>query len=82
MLAFLMFVGCAGTRFTWDQARQLKTGMTKPQVLAVMGEPYLKTYSAGNEKWIWSHSDFLGDTKAVSILFADDTVTSVPPIPR
>ena len=33
----VLLVGCAGTNFNWDNARQIKQGMNEKEAVALMG---------------------------------------------
>jgi len=76
-----MLAACAGTPINWDQARQVKPGMSTAQTIALMGKPYsIKSTSAG-EVWVWVFVDAGFGTKTYSIEVANDVVTKTPPIP-
>ncbi len=72
---------CAGTDFKWDNARQIKAGMTEADVTAIMGRPYLVQSTSGGVKWVWAQGNALGQSKSVSVVFVDGKVVEPPPIP-
>lgn len=75
--------GCAGSNFSYDNARKVEIGMTEAQLVGLMGQPY-SVASRGNEQmWIWSHANgFSGSSKAVSFKVIDGKVAEVPKIPE
>ncbi|MDF9893477.1 UNVERIFIED_ORG: hypothetical protein OKW25_002624 [Pseudomonas vranovensis] len=74
--------GCAGTNFTYDQARQVKVGMTENQVVELMGPPYSVVSRADGQMWIWSHANGMsGASRVVSFRMVDGKVVEVPTIP-
>lgn len=75
--------GCAGTNFKYDNARQVKVGMTEAEVTQLMGRPYSVISTPNGQTWVWSHANgFTGSSRAVSFKFADGRVTEVPSIPE
>jgi outer membrane protein assembly factor BamE (lipoprotein component of BamABCDE complex) len=74
--------GCAGTRFSFANARQVKVGMTTAEMQDLMGRPYSVTTRGDNEIWIWSQANgFTGSHSAVSFTVKDGVVIGVPRIP-
>ncbi|UVL26835.1 outer membrane protein assembly factor BamE domain-containing protein [Pseudomonas donghuensis] len=74
--------GCAGTNFTYDQARQVKVGMTEDQVVELMGPPYSVVSRADGQMWIWSYANGMsGASRVVSFRMVDGKVVEVPIIP-
>lgn len=74
--------GCAGTNFTYDQARQVKVGMTETQVVELMGPPYSVVSRADGQMWVWSHANGMtGSSRAVSFRMVDGKVVEIPAIP-
>jgi outer membrane protein assembly factor BamE (lipoprotein component of BamABCDE complex) len=79
ILIALLLIGCsAGTNFKWSDVNRLKTGMTRSEVQAIMGEPYMRSASPNGEQWIWSHAQAFGNVKTVSIIFQNDSLTQAP----
>lgn len=77
----LALSSCAGTNFTWDNARQIKSGMSEQEVTAIMGSPYLVKSESGKLTWVWSYADTFSGVKMVSVVFNDGKVVEPPPIP-
>lgn len=78
----LALSGCAGTNFTFDQARQVKVGMTEEQVTGLMGRPYSVVTIGDTQRWIWSHANGMtGSARTVSFDLKDGKVSAVPAIP-
>ncbi|MHC8358680.1 hypothetical protein ACYZTL_26660 [Pseudomonas sp. LB3P81] len=74
--------GCAGSPFTYDQARQIKVGMPESQVSEIMGPPYQVVSRGEEQMWIWSHANGLtGASQVISFKMKDGKVTEVPVIP-
>ena len=74
---------CAGTPVNWDNARQIKTGMTQKEITELMGRPYLVKAQAGGQLWVWSYvNGITGSVRTLSVPF-DSTgrVSEVPPVP-
>lgn len=84
LIALLMaatVADCAGTRFSFDEARQIKVGMTEAEVTERLGRPYSVATRGDTQVWVWSYSSTFGDTRAISFIFKDGKVQAVPPIP-
>jgi len=79
--AAALLCGCAGTRFSFDQARQIKVGMTTNQVEQIMGNPYTVATSQNTTIWCYSYATGLGNSKSVSFIIVDGKVSQVPTIP-
>ena len=82
--AFLALVlsGCAGTSFSYDDARRVQIGMTEEQVTQIMGPPYSVVSRADGQMWIWSHANGMtGASRVVSFRMVDGKVVEVPAIP-
>lgn len=80
-IAALMY-GCAGSKFSFDEARRVKIGMTTSDVQSIMGRPYRVTARDGKEIWIWSYANGLtGAHQSISFVFTNGIVESVPTIP-
>lgn len=78
----LVLTGCVGTNFTWQQASQVKVGMTDGEVLQIMGKPYLFNSFSNRVEWIYAWGSLSGQSR--SVIFNFDTngiVTSTPHIP-
>lgn len=77
-----MLSGCAGTEFSYDQARRVSVGMTEAEVVAIMGPPYSVVSRGDGQMWVWSHANGLtGSSRAVSFKMQDGRVAEVPNIP-
>ena len=76
--------GCfAGTPFKWDNARQLKKGMTTEEVYQIMGTPYRVVATDDIVRCVWVYVDGITfANKSLSIDFKDGKVAQVPPIPE
>lgn len=67
------FSGCAGSgAIKWDNARQVKAGMTQQEVVGLMGQPYSVASTAdGSVKLIWVHVGALGGSETAVMTFKD-----------
>ena len=81
LLIALTFIGCAGTNFTWEQARQVKVGMSEKELFELMGKPYMVRTLSDQTIYTWSYSDGFTGAKAISIPVKNNQVVSVPNIP-
>ncbi|HFC8542723.1 TPA: outer membrane protein assembly factor BamE [Neisseria weaveri] len=80
LISFL--TACAGTNFKWDNARQIKQGMTEQEVVNLLGTPTMTTSRSDGLVYVWSHANGMtGSVKSVSVVFQDGKVVSVPNIP-
>lgn len=78
----LSLSGCAGTDFSYDEARKVQLGMTEDQVVQLMGPPYSVVSRADGQMWVWSHANGMtGASRVVSFKMKDGKVIEVPPIP-
>jgi len=78
----LVLSGCAGTSFSYDEARKVKVGMTEDEVTQIMGPPYSVVSRADGQMWIWSHANGMtGASRVISFRMLDGKVVEVPPIP-
>lgn len=52
--ALVLLAGCAtaGRQVNWDKARQVKVGMSEPEVTALMGSPYMVSSRDRGQRWI------------------------------
>jgi len=75
-LAPLLKVASAGTRFNWQDTEKIKDGMTKSEVIAILGQPHTHTQTDNTSTLIWSYVTAFGDAKAASYRFEDDRVIS------
>lgn len=76
-----LITACAGTPLDWDQARQIKAGMTEHEVTALMGDPCAVSSGNGMQRWVWSYSSAFSGLRVVSITIKDGKVVEAPNIP-
>ncbi|MES2116822.1 MAG: hypothetical protein V4578_16795 [Pseudomonadota bacterium] len=81
MLTLAIISGCAGTRFSWDQARMVKVGMTEAELTSLMGRPYMVSTKGDVQLWIWSEASAFGGSRSVSFPMKAGKVSSLPTIP-
>jgi len=78
----LVLSGCAGTNFSYDEARKVKIGMTEDEVTQIMGPPYSVVSRADGQMWVWSHANGMtGTSRVISFRMVDGKVVEVPTIP-
>lgn len=83
LVSVLFLCACAGTNFKWDNARQIRQGMTEQEVVSLLGTPTMTTSRSDGLVYVWSHANGMtGSVKSVSVVFKDGKVVSVPNIPE
>ncbi len=81
-VVFAVLAGCAGSRFTFDNARQVKPGMSESDVTQLLGPPYSVTSRGDTQIWVWSYANGLtGAHQSVAFPMQGGKVVSVPTIP-
>lgn len=74
---------CAGTNFSYDQARKVQVGMNESEVVSIMGKPYSVISRPDGQVWVWSYANGMsGKSRAVSFLMKDGQVFKTPSIPQ
>ena len=75
-----LLVGCAaGTDFSLDNAAKVQAGMTKAEVVALMGKPMHQTSRVGDEVWTWAHVNMMsGQSRTATIVFVGGVVQAQP----
>jgi SmpA / OmlA family len=83
LIAAMVCAGCVGSDFQWDQARQIRLGMSEEQVSEVMGPPTdVRTQTYG-VAWTWAYNNPReGSARVVSVVFRDGRVVNGPGIPE
>lgn len=82
ILLSITLAACAGVPFSWDNARQIKVGMTSSEVRNLMGKPYLISGTNDNkERWNWTFVTGFGSMRTFNIFIKDGKVVDVPSIP-
>ena len=77
----LALVGCAGTSFSYDEARKVKVGMTEDEVTQIMGPPYSVVSRTDGQMWVCSHANGMtGARRVISFRMVDGKVVEVPAI--
>lgn len=82
-LAVALLSACAGSRFSYPNARKVEVGMTEAEITQLMGPPY-EVISRENEQiWIWSYANGMtGRSQSVSFIMKDGRVIKTPVIPK
>ena len=81
--AAFFLAACAGTAFKWNEARQIKAGMSKKEVTALVGTPNrITTIDDQSQRyvWVWVNT-FSGSTRTLVVDFKDGQAIKAPPIP-
>lgn len=86
LLVLVFLTACAGSgSIEWDDARQLKVGMTEKEVTKLMGRPYQAQVigSDGSYRWVWVNVNLMRSSGAekMTAMFKDGVVVEVPVIP-
>lgn len=87
LLCAVLLTACAGSgSIKWDDARQIKVGMTEKEVSSLMGRPYQAQVigSTGTYRWVWVNVNLMtgGGAEKMTAVFKDGVVVEVPFIPR
>ena len=83
LLSAAFCAACAGSDFQWNQARQVRPGMTEEQVSAVMGPPTAMRTQTSGVTWTWAYlNPREGSARAVSAEFRDGRVVYAPGVPE
>lgn len=77
----LCLAGCAGTKFSFDDARRVQVGMTEAQLQEILGAPAAVVARGDQVVWVWSYADAFTGSKSVSFVIKDGLVVSVPNLP-
>lgn len=85
VLAAALLAGCVSMGTNYDPAavERLRVGMTKPEVIQLLGPPnQVITLSGGGQKLIWAHSTgsmFGANSRSVGLPFGPDgRLTDIP----
>ena len=82
LFAVLALAACAGTRFSFENARKLQVGMTEAQVSQIMGRPYQVTVRGDQTIWTWVFVNAItGANRSLALPFKDGKLTDAPKIP-
>ena len=79
-LCALLLSACAGSgNINWEQARQLKVGMTEAELVRTLGQPYsIVSKSDGTQMWIWVSVVAFGGAEHLSVAMKDGKATQIP----
>lgn len=79
----IVLSGCAGTSINWNDARQLRAGMTEAEVTELVGRPYAVTSRGQDQIWIWSHANGMtGSSQSMSVVMRGGRLVDAPTIPE
>ena len=82
-LAAIAIVGCAGQNFSYADAKQIHTGMTSDQVIALMkSKPNVTEVHGEETHYVWAYGNLAGQVKQMRVRF-DKTgqVIGAPVVP-
>lgn len=73
----------AGSKIDWNNARQVKAGMTQQEVSTLLGKPYSVTATGdGTQRWVWVYvNGFSGAHQSAALSFKDGKVVKAFEIP-
>lgn len=72
---------CAGTPFKWNDARQIRPGMTTAQVTQLVGKPNTVKSQGDTLIYVWVYVNGFSGTRTLRVDFRDGKAISAPPIP-
>lgn len=75
---------CAGSgKINWNNARQVKLGMSEQQVTALLGRPYSVTAKPdGTQIWVWVNANGMtGSTSSIAIPMKGGVTTADLKVP-
>ena len=82
ILFALTLTACAGSgSIKWDDARQIKIGMTEKEVTKLMGSPYQIQGAGERDRWVWVNVAAFGGVEKMTAEFKDGLVVEVPRVP-
>lgn len=82
LIAFLLSA-CAGSgAIKWDDARQIKIGMTEKEVTKLMGNPYQIQVVGEKDRWVWVNVVAFGGVSKMTAEFKNGVVVEVPRVPE
>lgn len=82
-LTICVFVSaCAGTPFTWDDARKVRLGMNEDQVVEIMGKPSRVSSGPNGTTWAWVWVNPYAETRTFVLTMKNGEVTTLPDIPK
>lgn len=83
LLLAIALAACAGTRFSFDNARKLNVGMTERQVTDIMGRPYNVSVRGDLTILTWVFvNGFTGANRSLALPFKDGKLSDAPKIPE
>lgn len=68
-------------RFKWDNARQVKVGMTTDEVVQLMGKPRMVASRDGTVIYVWSYVGLGFSHRSLRVDFKGGKVIATPEIP-
>lgn len=77
----IYLAACAGTPFEWDQARQIKAGMTIKEVTKLIGTPTNVKSQDDGLRYVWTYVNSFSGIRTLVVDFKDGKVIKAPPIP-
>lgn len=79
----IVLSGCAGTSINWNDARQLRAGMTEAEVTGLVGRPYAVTSRGQDQIWVWSHANGMtGSSQSMSVIMRGGRLVEAPVVPE
>jgi hypothetical protein len=81
ILALALFSGCAGTNFSYADAKLIQPGMTTEQVITVMKtKPYVTEVHGEETVFVWVYGNLAGQVKQMRVRFDKDGHVIVAPV--
>lgn len=82
LVAASLFSGCTGykgSEFTLDAAAKVQSGMTKEQVIELLGPPSHKSSRVGDEVLVWANYNvYTQESRTATVIFVNGQVQISP----
>lgn len=80
--AAVLVSACAankGSDFSLEAAAKVQSGMTKDQVMELLGPPSHKSARVGDEVWVWANYNiYTQESRTATIIFVNGLVQNSP----
>lgn len=78
----ILISACAGTPFSWEDARKVQLGMNEDQVVEIMGRPSRVSSGPNGTTWVWFWVNLYAETRSFVLTMKNGEVAILPDIPK